>query len=225
MMTDKQGNLDWWNSSSEKLLGFKKPQDRNQPITYLISDPQFDEYFYSEKYDETLKIESPTNPQKIIEYQIALFGESERIIIARGVTQIQRLENMRKDFVGSVSHELSTPITVFKGYLETIIDNIKDLDPKWEKPMLQMKQQAHRMENVVRDLLVLSALETKTLPKLQEKIKIFYSISGSEVTNYGYPVFISSAEVATEYTINTSGNDFLPAGVVIDYYYKYIFDQ
>jgi two-component system phosphate regulon sensor histidine kinase PhoR len=79
---------------------------------------------------------------------------------------------MRKDFVGSVSHELSTPITVFKGYLETIIDNTKDLDPKWEKPMLQMKQQAHRMENVVRDLLVLSALETKTLPKLQEKINI-----------------------------------------------------
>jgi len=172
MMTDKQGNLDWWNLRSEKLLGFKKHQDRNQPITNLISDPQFLEYFYSQKYDETLKIESPTNPQKFIEYQIALFGESERIIIARDVTQIQRLENMRKDFVGSVSHELSTPITVFKGYLETIIDNIKDLDPKWEKPMLQMKQQAHRMENVVRDLLVLSALETKTLPKLQEKIKI-----------------------------------------------------
>lgn len=172
MMADKHGNLEWWNLSSEKLLGFKKSQDRNQPITNLINDPQFYEYFYSEKYDETLRIESPTNPQRIIEYQIALFGESERIIIARDVTQIQRLENMRKDFVGSVSHELSTPITVFKGYLETIIDNTKDLDPKWEKPMLQMKQQAHRMENVVRDLLVLSALETKTLPKLQEKINI-----------------------------------------------------
>ena len=172
MMADKHGNLEWWNLSSEKLLGFKKSQDHNQPITNLINDPQFYEYFYSEKYDETLRIESPTNPQRIIEYQIALFGESERIIIARDVTQIQRLENMRKDFVGSVSHELSTPITVFKGYLETIIDNTKDLDPKWEKPMLQMKQQAHRMENVVRDLLVLSALETKTLPKLQEKINI-----------------------------------------------------
>ena len=172
MMADKHGNLEWWNLSSEKLLGYKKSQDRNQPITNLINDPQFYEYFYSEKYDETLRIESPTNPQRIIEYQIALFGESERIIIARDVTQIQRLENMRKDFVGSVSHELSTPITVFKGYLETIIDNTKDLDPKWEKPMLQMKQQAHRMENVVRDLLVLSALETKTLPKLQEKINI-----------------------------------------------------
>ena len=172
MMADKHGNLEWWNLSSEKLLGFKKSQVHNQPITNLINDPQFYEYFYSEKYDETLRIESPTNPQRIIEYQIALFGESQRIIIARDVTQIQRLENMRKDFVGSVSHELSTPITVFKGYLETIIDNTKDLDPKWEKPMLQMKQQAHRMENVVRDLLVLSALETKTLPKLQEKINI-----------------------------------------------------
>ena len=53
-----------------------------------------------------------------------------------------------------------------------------------------------------------------------EKIKIFYSISGSEVTNYGYPVFTPSTEVATEYIINTSGNDFLPAGVVIDYYYE-----
>ena len=77
MMADKHGNLEWWNLSSEKLLGFKKSQDRNQPITNLINDPQFYEYFYSEKYDETLRIESPTNPQRIIEYQIALFGESE----------------------------------------------------------------------------------------------------------------------------------------------------
>ena len=53
-----------------------------------------------------------------------------------------------------------------------------------------------------------------------EKIKIFYSISGSEVMNYGYPVFETSTEVVTEYTINTSGNDFLPAGVVIEYYYE-----
>ena len=53
-----------------------------------------------------------------------------------------------------------------------------------------------------------------------QKIKIFYSISGSEVMNYGYPVFETSTEVATEYTIKTSGNDFLPAGVVIDYYYE-----
>ena len=53
-----------------------------------------------------------------------------------------------------------------------------------------------------------------------EKIKIFYSISGSEIINYGYPVFTPSSEVTTEYTINTSGNDFLPAGVVINYYYE-----
>ena len=55
-------------------------------------------------------------------------------MIVRDVTQIQRLENMRKDFVGNVSHELGTPITVFKGYLEAIIDNMEEMDPKWESP-------------------------------------------------------------------------------------------
>ncbi|MDD9895984.1 MAG: phosphate regulon sensor protein PhoR, partial [Gammaproteobacteria bacterium] len=106
IMINKQGNLDWWNSASEKLLGLKYPQDRNQSVTNLIRDPRFTEYFHSENYEETLKLEAPGDSRKIIEYQIALFGENERLMIVRDVTQIQRLENMRKDFVGNVSHEL-----------------------------------------------------------------------------------------------------------------------
>lgn len=180
IMINKQGNLDWWNLASQKLLGLKYPQDRNQSVTNLIRDPGFTEYFHSEKYEETLKLEAPGESKKILEYQIALFGEHERLMIVRDITQIQRLENMRKDFVGNVSHELGTPITVFKGYLEAIIDNMEQLDPKWEKPMLQMKQQAFRMENIVRDLLMLTSLETKTLPKQQDKIVIAQLISEIE---------------------------------------------
>ncbi len=172
VMINKQGNLDWWNFAAEKLLGLQHPKDRNQSITNLIRNPSFSEYFHSENYDETLKMEAPGESSKILEFQIALFGENERLMIVRDITQLHRLESMRKDFVGNVSHELGTPITVIKGYLEAILDNLDALDEKWHKPMQQMQQQSMRMENIVRDLLMLSSLETKGLTKTQDVIDL-----------------------------------------------------
>jgi len=172
VMINKQGNLDWWNFAAEKLLGLQHPKDRNQSVTNLIRNPSFAEYFHSESYDETLKIEAPGESNKILEFQIALFGENERLMIVRDITQLHRLESMRKDFVGNVSHELGTPITVIKGYLEAMLDNLDELDAKWHKPMQQMQQHSMRMENIVRDLLVLSSLETKGLTKTQDAIEL-----------------------------------------------------
>lgn len=172
VMINGQGNLDWWNFAAEKHLGLHFPNDRNQSITNLIRNPSFSEYFHSENYDETLKMEAPKDNRKTLEFQIALFGENERLMIVRDITQLHRLESMRKDFVGNVSHELGTPITVIKGYLEAILGNLDQLDEKWHKPMQQMQQQSMRMENIVRDLLILSSLETKGLTKTQDIIDI-----------------------------------------------------
>lgn len=187
VMINKQGNLDWWNFAAENLLGFQYSKDRNQSITNLVRNPRFSEYFHSEKYDETLKMEAPGESSKILEFQIALFGENERLMIVRDITQLHRLESMRKDFVGNVSHELGTPITVIKGYLEAILDNLDTLDEKWHKPMRQMRQQSLRMENIVRDLLLLSSLETKGLTRTQDVIdleKLF-----SEIENDSQQMF------------------------------------
>lgn len=172
IMINKKGNLDWWNLASEKLLGLQYPKDRNQSVTNLIRDPQFADYFHRENYTQTLKIKAPGDNQRVLEFQIALFGEHERLMIVRDITQLQRLESMRKDFVGNVSHELGTPITVIKGYLEAIVDNMEDLDPKWQNPMRQMRQQAIRMENIVRDLLTLASLETETVSREQDQIDL-----------------------------------------------------
>ncbi len=172
VMINKQGNLDWWNLAAEKLLGLQFPRDRHQSITNLVRDPRFSNYFHNEQYDETLRMDAPGDKNKILEFQIALFGENERLMIVRDVTQLHRLESMRKDFVGNVSHELGTPITVIKGYLEAILDNLDGMDAKWHKPMQQMHQQSQRMENIVRDLLMLSSLETKGLTKTQDVIDL-----------------------------------------------------
>ncbi len=168
IMIDRQNNLDFWNQAGETLLGLRYPQDRRQPVTNLIRDPRFAEYFENKEYEEPLKLNAPGDSSKILEYQIALFGEDERLMIVRDITQLHRLELMRKDFVGNVSHELGTPITVIKGYLEAIMDNMHDLEGKWQKPIRQMHQQSTRMENIVRDLLLLSSLETKQRPRQAE---------------------------------------------------------
>jgi len=187
IMVDRNNNLDWWNKATESLLGLRYPEDRRLPVTNLIRDPAFTAYFGRNVYDEPLHINAPGDSGKRLEIQIALFGENERLIIVRDISQLHRLELMRKDFVGNVSHELGTPITVIKGYLEAILDNIQDLDGRWEKPIIQMHQQSSRMENIVKDLLALSALETGTLSRKQSSFALIQLLS--EIANDARQIF------------------------------------
>ena len=187
IMVDRNNTLDWWNEATESLLGLRYPEDRRLPVTNLIRDPAFTAYFGRNVYDEPLNINAPGDSDKRLEIQIALFGENERLIIVRDVSQLHRLELMRKDFVGNVSHELGTPITVIKGYLEAILDNVQDLDGRWEKPLIQMHQQSSRMENIVKDLLALSALETGTPSKKQSSFALTQLLS--EIVNDARQIF------------------------------------
>ncbi len=171
IMIDREGGLVWWNLAGTRLLGFQYPRDQGLPVTNLVRDPGFSEYFHNADYSTPLKLPAPVDDSRTLEFEIALFGERERLMIARDVTRLRRMEMMREDFVGNVSHELGTPITVIKGYLEAIMDNAHDLDEKWRKPLAQMAQQSVRMENIVRDLLLLTALET-TAVKRQKPINL-----------------------------------------------------
>lgn len=172
IMIDQQGSLVWWNLAGTRLLGLQYPRDQGHPVTNLVRDPRFSQYFHNADYSEPLKLPAPSDKSRTLEFEIALFGEQERLMIVREVTRLHRMELMREDFVGNVSHELATPITVIKGYLETIMDNIRDMDEKWRKPLSQMHQQSKRMENIVRDLLLLTALETKAVKRQQERINL-----------------------------------------------------
>ena len=84
---------------------------------------------------------------------------------------------MRKDFVGNVSHELRTPITVITGYLETMMDDRGNLPQRWSRPIEQMAQQSQRMENIIRDLLTLSQLETRAASRQQTTVQLHSLLS------------------------------------------------
>ena len=164
IMLDSEGNLEWWNRAAEQLLGLKSPQDSGQAITNLVRHPRFKEYFEAGQYQEALEIPSPINDRQRLQLQITRYGNNEHLMFVRDVTRLHQLEQMRKDFVANVSHELRTPLTVISGYLETLLDNVEEVNPRWLRALQQMQQQGSRMQNLLNDLLLLAKLEATDYP-------------------------------------------------------------
>ncbi|RBW49094.1 phosphate regulon sensor histidine kinase PhoR [Marinobacter sp. F3R11] len=160
IMTDARGAMEWWNGSAEYLLGFRRNTDQGQYIYNLIRTPAFKSYFDAKDYREPLEIHSPAKPHIHLQIQISLFGDDDRLIVAKDVTRLHQLEQMRRDFVSNVSHEMRTPLTVISGYLETLEDNAEDLPAKWQRAVNTMATQSSRMEALITDLILLSRIET-----------------------------------------------------------------
>jgi two-component system phosphate regulon sensor histidine kinase PhoR len=86
-------------------------------------------------------------------------GDGGAVIVLDDVTDVQRLEAVRRDFVANVSHELKTPIASIKGFVETLLDGAAD-DPADNKRFLGIvARQADRLAAIIEDLLALSRIE------------------------------------------------------------------
>ena len=172
IMLDCDGNLEWWNPAAENLLGLKTLQDSGQPITNLVRDPRFGEYLERSNYLEPLELPSPVNDRRRLQFHITQYGNREHLMLVRDVTRLYQLEQMRKDFVANVSHELRTPLTVISGYLETLLDNVEQINPRWLRALQQMQQQGGRMQTLLNDLLLLAKLEATDYPADNQPVAV-----------------------------------------------------
>lgn len=133
---------------------------RNNNITDVINEVLNKASFLSEE----LVLAWPV--QRIFQVNAAPIFEKESVsgclIVIHDVTEIRRLENMRRDFVANVSHELRTPLTSIKGFVETLLEGAID-DKENSRNFLRIIQDhAERLNNLVNDLLDLSHIESKT---------------------------------------------------------------
>ncbi len=85
--------------------------------------------------------------------------ETGVIIVVADITRLKRLENLRKEFVANVSHELKTPITAIRGFVETLQDGAIDDKEQAAKFLDIIARQSERMHALIEDLLSLSRLE------------------------------------------------------------------
>ncbi len=170
VILDADGSIEWFNSAAEQLLGLHPGKDVGQRIVNLVRSPEFARFLASEESSEPLRIASPDDDNLVLSMRIVPYGNDQRLLLARDISQQQRLEQMRRDFVANVSHELRTPLTVVAGFLETLLD---DEHPDYATRSMQlMQQQTQRMQHIVEDLLLLSRLETDRTRPVGEVVSV-----------------------------------------------------
>ncbi len=87
-------------------------------------------------------------------------GQLSGIVLTfHDITRLKRLEEMRKDFVANVSHEIKTPITAIKGFTETLLDGAIDDRENARRFLATIKNNSERLNSLVNDLLTLSRIE------------------------------------------------------------------
>jgi two-component system, OmpR family, phosphate regulon sensor histidine kinase PhoR len=158
----KKHEIEWLNKAAHQLLGLQSPQDKGKPITNLIRSPNFSHYLMHCDDKTSIKLPSPADPNIILRIIVIPYARNhQHLLIARDITQIHRLEQIRQDFIANISHELRTPLTVLNGFIETMRDAEDECTSLWERPLLLMDEQTTRMRNIVDDLLLLSRLESE----------------------------------------------------------------
>jgi two-component system phosphate regulon sensor histidine kinase PhoR len=170
IVTDKSGHIISLNPTVEKIFNILK-QDaegklfleiiRNNDIAdiinYVLKNGKFKSCELSLVWPVERYLEINATP---------IFGNgsiSGCLLVIHDITEIRRLETMRRDFVANVSHELKTPLTSIKGFVETLLEGALD-DKENNRNFLKIIQDhAERLNNLLEDLLSLSHLESKEI--------------------------------------------------------------
>ncbi|MFA7291948.1 MAG: phosphate regulon sensor histidine kinase PhoR [Rhodocyclaceae bacterium] len=168
---DVDNRIGWCNSAAENQLGLDLRSDRGQPIANLVRQPAFVDYLAAGDYSRPLRLTSVRDGDQVLSVHILPYAGGERLVQVRDVTQSERLDQMRRDFVANVSHELRTPLTVLSGFLETVRELPLEQAER-DRYLAMMADQSARMQSIVQDLLTLSTLESSPPPPGNERVHV-----------------------------------------------------
>jgi two-component system phosphate regulon sensor histidine kinase PhoR len=168
MVIDKAGRVVSVNAAVEKAFGVTAKDIEGRLFLETIRNNDM-----AEIISETLKRGEPVSREvallfpvkRIFEANATPIFDSQAIsgclVVVHDITEMRRLETMRTDFVANVSHELKTPLTSIKGFVETLLEGAVD-DKENNRSFLKIIQEhADRLERLVNDLLALSNLESR----------------------------------------------------------------
>ena len=167
MAFDLNGNIIHINSAAITLLGLTGPKNNfNEIFKSIDLDVNLEKIIYLEDWAKSER-KIINVKDKYLKISFASFkDELERpagaIVLIQDITEHVRLDNMRKEFIADVSHELKTPLTSIMGYAETLANS--EYDPEMQEKFLKViNNESIRMTKLVNDLLILSKYDNEQI--------------------------------------------------------------
>ncbi len=161
VLIKRNGEIEMFNLAAQTLLGLSS-RDVGQNFVSLVRNPEIAALVNGQAAEGLVEI-TATHSDLQLEVRRIDIDESRLLVLARDVSQLNRLLSMRQDFVANVSHELRTPLTVILGYLESLDD--ESLDQEQLRGLVaRLRSPAKRMKVLVDDLLLLTRLESSPKP-------------------------------------------------------------
>src|SRR6185369_9856755 len=160
MLLDENDQIEWCNSVAADHFGLDPQRDRRQRITNLLRAPAFVAYLQAGAFGEAISFAGLRGTVSVL---IRPYGDGMKLVLSQDITERERHDAMRRDFVANVSHEIRTPLTVLSGFIETL-NNLPLTEVERRRVLELMSQQTTRMQTLVGDLLVLAQLEGSPRP-------------------------------------------------------------
>ncbi|HJV61958.1 MAG TPA: phosphate regulon sensor histidine kinase PhoR [Albitalea sp.] len=179
LLLDANDQIEWCNSVAADHFGLDPQRDRRQPITNLVRAPAFVAYLQAGGFDEPISFAGP-GARGTMSVLVRPYGDGQRLVLSQDITERERNDAMRRDFVANVSHEIRTPLTVLAGFIETM-GNLPLTEVERRRVLELMSQQTTRMQTLVGDLLTLAQLEGSPRPAADRWIpvrKLFEQVQG-----------------------------------------------
>src|SRR5262252_8909590 len=179
MVLDYKGRILQVNPALERMFGVTRAETRGRQFTEVFGHPELNALVSTVLATRTGQedeiILTPSGRCLDVERSVA-GGEQDNeacaLLVFHDITELRRLENIRKDFVANVSHELRTPLTSIKGYVEALLDGGKD-DPATSVRFLDIiLKQSDRLNLILEDLLQLSKIESGQVQFKQEPLHL-----------------------------------------------------
>jgi two-component system phosphate regulon sensor histidine kinase PhoR len=153
---DERADVSLMNHAALEILGLTEtPVAR--PIYTILRSPELQDLIANPEHRAT-EMDLPDRGRRVLLRATPLTGGGY-ILVMSDVTEVRRLETVRRDFVANVSHELRTPVSIIRANAETLLDGAVD-DPVHARPLLEAAHRnAERLSRIITDLLDLSRLE------------------------------------------------------------------
>ena len=162
MLLDAGDQIEWCNHLAAEHFGLDPERDRRQRVTNLVRTPAFVAHLQGARYDEPVVFAGPLG-RTTLSVTVRPYGDGQRLVLTQDITERERTEAMRRDFVANVSHEIRTPLTVLAGFVETL-QGLPLTEVERQRVLVLMQQQTERMQALVGDLLTLAKLEGSPRP-------------------------------------------------------------